>query len=110
MNGNLTEVDQPQVANPTNPSQMVTPITQYTYDQYGRELTQTDANNHTTSFTYDAFGNQLTRTLPGEEVAKQFYDNYGRLDHSLDFDGNQTSYQYDALSRVTLIDYTVSAA
>ena len=110
VNGNLTEVDQPQVPNPTNPGQMVTPITQYTYDQQGHELTQTDANNHTTSFTYDAFGNQLTRTLPGEEVSKQFYDTYGRLDHSLDFDGNQTQYHYDDLNRVTEIDYTPAGA
>jgi len=38
--------------------------TRFEYDELGNQLSQTDANNHTTSYTYDNAGRRLTRTLP----------------------------------------------
>jgi YD repeat-containing protein len=82
------------------------PKTKYTYDVYGNELSQTDANSNLTSFTYDAFGDQLTRSLPDGESESETYDNFGRLASSLDFNQNQTAYSYDSLGRVYQVTYT----
>jgi uncharacterized delta-60 repeat protein len=104
--GQLIEVDQPQVADPAHPSNLVTPVTKYTYDANGDELTQTDANNHTTTFTYDALGDELTRTLPGGESESFTYDSFGRESTHTDFDGNVATYHYDSLGREDQVTYT----
>ena len=43
---------------------VVSPVTQYGYDMYGDELSQTDANGHVTTWTYDSLGHQLSSNLP----------------------------------------------
>ena len=62
--GQMIEVDQPQVADPKNPGQMITPVTKYGYDAYGHEITQTDANLGTTTFYFDALGRAVGQKLP----------------------------------------------
>jgi RHS repeat-associated protein len=104
--GRLTEVSQPQVADPENDDALTTPVASYTYDTYGNQLTQTDANGHTTSFTHDQFGHQLTRTLPLGQSEEDVYDSEtGRLEDHFDFKGNKTHYHYDSLGRVDVITY-----
>jgi YD repeat-containing protein len=102
----LIEVDQPQIADPAHPNTLVTPVTKYTYDANGDELTQTDANNHTTTFTYDALGDELTRTLPAGESESFTYDSFGREATHTDFDGNVATYHYDSLGREDQVTYT----
>jgi YD repeat-containing protein len=104
--GELIEVDQPQIPDPAHSNTLVTPVTKYTYDANGNELTQTDANNHTTTFTYDALGDELTRTLPDGESESFTYDSFGREATHTDFDGNVATYHYDSLGREDQIIYT----
>jgi YD repeat-containing protein len=92
--GNLIEVDQPQVLDPTT-GEMTTPVTTYGYDDYGDEISQTDANDHVTHFTYDALGEQIGRTLPDGETENTTYDDFGRVLTSTDFKGQTTAYTYD---------------
>jgi YD repeat-containing protein len=93
--GDLVEVDQPAVPNPSNTAQMVTPVTKYTFDNFGDELTQTDANSNVTKYTYDENGNMLTETLPNGESESWTYDQFGRALTHVDFDHNATGYTYD---------------
>lgn len=56
----------------------------FTYDAHGRVLTQ-NRNSQTMTFTYDAVGNRATRE---------------------DYNGDDTTYTYDDLNRLTNIAYT----
>jgi YD repeat-containing protein len=99
--GDLIEVDQPAVPNPSNTAQMVTPVTKYTFDNFGDELTQTDANadagytaHGTTTYTYDENGNMLTETLPNSESESWTYNQFGQVATQTDFDGDVAAYTY----------------
>ncbi len=97
--GRLTDVWQPAVSNadPHSPTygHLVRPHTVYTYDNAGDELTQTDANGHTTRFAYDQNGNQARQTLPDGEVQSWTYNASGQVMTHVDFKGQTTAYVYD---------------
>ena len=110
LSGNLIEVDQPQVPNPNNNNVLTTPVTTYTYDIYGDELTQTDAAGNTTNFYYDAQGRQTGQELPaiaGQPNAfdSTVYNSFGQIDHTVDYNGNVATYSYDSLGRTSQIVY-----
>jgi len=50
----------------------------YTYDIYGRLLTSTNPNGHTTSYTYDIYSNMVTKTMPNGSVYSYTYDKINR--------------------------------
>jgi YD repeat-containing protein len=106
--GDLIEVDQPKVTNPSNTAQMVTPVTKYVFDVNGNETSQTDANGNTTTYAYDENGNMLTEKLPGGQTETWTYDPFGRAATHNDFDNNLTSYSYDSLGRETGAIYSHS--
>ncbi|MEJ7623364.1 MAG: RHS repeat-associated core domain-containing protein [Pyrinomonadaceae bacterium] len=73
----------------------------FTYDQFGRALTQT-RNGTTTTFTYDAVGNSVTREDYNGDDATYTYDNLNRLT-AIAYAGassENATYTYDDLSRL----------
>lgn len=95
----------------------------YTYDQYGRIITSTDAENNTTSFEYgeedvnkpalvkDAAGNitkykfdkagRVTRVTTGYGIVKMKYDDCDRITHITDAEGHTTILSYDKAGNMT---------
>lgn len=86
------------------------PETQYSYDQVGNKLTQTDANGHTTRWTYDYFGRVLSRTLPEGEVETFVYDDAAHTLTHTDFNGQTITTTYDVMGQVDHIDYSNGAS
>jgi len=84
--------------------------TSYTYDSLGHKLTMTEPlpnsstspSAATTSYTYDAFGNLTQTAAPLGRTTSSTYDGNGNKLTDTDAGGNTTSYQYDALNRLTL--------
>ena len=90
------------------------PVTGYAYDTVGNLATRTDANSHVTTYGYDT-ANRLTQvTAPGSRIWTYAYDPDGNVQQVVDANGNatpssgdgQTSYGYDALDRLSSIDYS----
>jgi RHS repeat-associated protein len=86
--------------------------TDYTYDSYGNVLTTKNANGYTTYYGYSStYGSAyLTKQsiLVGTQNVTKTYtynSNTGDMLSETDPNGQTTSYQYDALDRVTLITY-----
>ncbi len=82
----------------------------YGYDAYGNQISQTDADNHTTTFTYDALGRRISRTLPGKERDIWAYDANGNVTlhkvYGVDPNGNTST-----VASLTVWDiYDTSAA
>lgn len=91
--GRLSTVVQPEVDG-------TTPITRYTYNELGSQLTQTDALNHTTTYKYDDLGRRTGRQLPGGQSEAVTYFRSGAVKDRIDFNGTLTSYTYDNLNRL----------
>jgi len=100
----------------------------FTYDELGRCITTQNTLGHTIKYRYDEFGRVIYQKGPGKkcktystydvmgrlvktrecygdtEVTKHLrYDELGRKIASVDAQGNETLYKYDALDRVTQI-------
>jgi len=88
--------------------------TRYSYDELGRQLTQTDALGRVTSYESDALGRRTLRRLPkdaGEAAAPEEtlrYDDWGQLWKRKDFAGRTTIFDYDSMGR--LVSKTADAA
>jgi RHS repeat-associated protein len=96
--------------------------TDYTLDQLGQVVAQTDPDEVTTTYEYDAAGHQTTVTGPAVatqsaggtpaiaySVTTTGYDTFGDTEETQDADGNVTSYTYDGDGRQltkTLPSYT----
>ncbi len=93
-----------------------TPIaTTYSYDAFGNEIAQTDANGNTTRFEYDALGRRVYRILPGGVLTDDAANtNLERVVYNTittngiglmakvvkDFRGRTTTFSYDILDRL----------
>jgi RHS repeat-associated protein len=97
--GRLSAVVLPPVFDPET-QQPVQPTTQYSYDAYGDLTTIQDAKGRVTQFTFDQFGHQLSQTLPGNQTERTSYDAFGRKDTHIDFKGQKEQFHYDGLGRV----------
>jgi RHS repeat-associated protein len=74
--------------------------TTYTYDEFGRQQTVTDALSRTTTFLYDSLGRVQTTILPdGSTSGSTVYDQYGRRISETDRMGRVTRFEYDQLGR-----------
>ena len=84
--------------------------TSYTYDQFGNQLTQTDALGHTTSYAYDLRFNKINSIAdPLGSLTKLSYDSNGNLLNITDANGHQTQLAYDAFGEVTQVTDVVGA-
>src|SRR5207245_1611031 len=105
--------------------------TTYTYDIRDRQISTTDALNHTNSVVFDAHGNKLSETHANNEVitydsydamnrllqksvhrdttsidvTHMTYDSAGNLASNKDENGNVYSYTYDAMNRPLTMTY-----
>jgi RHS repeat-associated protein len=105
--------------------------TTYGYDLRDRQISVTDALNHTTQVVYDTRGVKITEThANGELIEYDGYDAMNRLTHkkvhrnattidqvsisydcagnmiaNIDENGNTYSYQYDSMNRPTVMTY-----
>ncbi len=100
--GQILTVTEPAVTAPN--SQLLTPISSYTYDQFGDQISGTTASGnvaggnpaaYTTTYAYDQFGSQISKTLPMGQVASTTYDGFGRTLTATDAAGRVTLYVYD---------------
>jgi RHS repeat-associated protein len=71
------------------------------YDAAGRQVTATDAMNHTTLYVYDGDSHLVKTILPDGTFVQNAYDSQGRLTGFTDSMGRTTQYQYDAPGRLT---------
>ena len=91
----------PAVPDPEHANALTRPRYEYFYDTYGRLETIRDPKGRETQFTYDQFGRQLTRQLPMGQTESQAYNTLGQLEYKLDFKTQVTSFIYDTLGRVS---------
>jgi len=91
-----------------------TTVTSYGYDDVGNLTSRTDAKLHGTQYEYDA-ANRLTAVVsPTQQRWTYEYDAAGNLAKMVDAGGNATpdpgdrttTYGYDALNRLTTINYS----
>ncbi|MGH2682722.1 MAG: DUF6531 domain-containing protein [Actinomycetota bacterium] len=89
-------------------------ITSYDYDAVGNLRTRTDAKTHVTTYGYDQANRLSSVTLPLNRQWTYDYDASGNLTTTIDAAGSATpqtgdgttTYSYDALNRLTGIDYS----
>lgn len=87
----------------------------YTYDEYGRILTETHdvfqkagKQSYTKKYTYDKYGQMSSVTYPGNMVFNYIYDNsYGYL-KEINFKGYKTLYKLNNYDGLTLSTNTVA--
>lgn len=94
---------------PPNPGDAA-PITRYSYDEAGNQLTQTDALGRVTRFGYDELGRRVKRTLPLGMFETSQYDTVGNLAAHTDFNGDTIRYFYDGMNRLVRKELPVGSA
>jgi RHS repeat-associated protein len=84
--------------------------TGYLYDFAGNLLSVTDANNNQTSYHYNNMIEVDTQTDPLHNADHYLYDKLGNLTSQIDRNGILDKVTYDALDRLTQIQYGVAGA
>lgn len=77
----------------------------YQHDVQDNLVRVTAANGAQTTFEYDDLGNLLLERSPDRGVISYTYDTAGNMTARVDARGVYTGYDYDALNRITHIDY-----
>ncbi|MGB7160103.1 MAG: RHS repeat-associated core domain-containing protein, partial [Tepidisphaeraceae bacterium] len=111
--GNLTAVVQPYVPigiGLISGGVAAQPRWEYEYDRYGNLVLQRDpqdnkftgsgGQNRETTFEYDEQNRRVERKLPLGQTELSFYDAFGRLERMTDFEGQNHTFEFDALGRV----------
>jgi YD repeat-containing protein len=81
----------------------------YAYDGRDQLVSVSDPRNVTTSYTYDGLNNLTQLASPDTGLTVNTHDAAGNLLTSTDAKGQQARYAYDALNRVTRMDYFSAA-
>jgi RHS repeat-associated protein len=82
-----------------------TGVVTITLNGQGNIASVKDAANHTTSFTYDQFGRQLTQTDPNSKIQATEYTYGGRVSKTTDALGAQTTYTYTMANDLDVVTY-----
>ena len=77
--------------------------TDFTYDEAGRILTQTDGGMNVSILTYDEDGNLTTQTNPAGDIFVFTYNDCGEIESMCNPNGDCTIYTYDANCNVSTI-------
>ena len=77
---------------------------EFTYDDEGRLLTETDGLGHTTTYTYDVNGDRITETNALDETTTFTYDAQGRVLTRTGPDGALTTYTYGPSGPLTITE------
>ncbi|MEX0819437.1 MAG: hypothetical protein WD070_07580, partial [Pirellulaceae bacterium] len=95
--GNSTSLEYDDDGNVTSIADPFGNTTTNTYDDHGNLLT-TKTGEVNTDLEYDAWGN-VTKISNNENqvLAQSFYNDYGLLERSIDTNGRETHFTYDAL-------------
>jgi RHS repeat-associated protein len=129
--GRLTRVILPVVDNPEDASpDLVHPLYDYIYDDYGNQIGIIDPKDRLTVFKYDHLGRQTTKYQPfvyagdptpatiyaavaaqtGLEFEETSYDPHGRVSTQTDYKGQLTVFTYDMLGRLEYQRHYANAA
>ena len=103
--GRLVRVDEPQGTNGLGPAASPLQATEYGYDALAN-LISVAQGDQTRTFVYDALSRLTSALNPESGTIGYVYDPNGNLLQKTDARGVVTSYQYDALNRVTQRNYT----
>ena len=76
-----------------------------TYDPWGREISQTDANGNVTRFRYNAYDALIEIIYPNGSKETYRYTKSGKKASYTDRDGLTTHYTHDVLDRMTSKSY-----
>jgi RHS repeat-associated protein len=101
LSGQLTSVVMPSVPDPENGNNATNPAWIYAFDQYGRQISMTDAKGRSTTNVFDAYGRQISTRLPLGETNFVAYDSFGRVSNRFDFKHQMELMRYDRLGRVS---------
>ncbi|MDQ1835263.1 RHS repeat-associated core domain-containing protein [Massilia scottii] len=82
------------------------PTIKYGYDGMDQVATVTDPRNLETRYAVDGLGNRSELRSPDTGLTKSTYDAAGNRKTRMDGRGKTNTYFYDALNRLTRIDYT----
>jgi RHS repeat-associated protein len=74
--------------------------TLYGYDELGRQVSQTDAQDRVTRYEYDELGRRTARVLPDGAREIYAYDDAGRLESRTDFNDETVEHVYDEHDRL----------
>jgi len=80
------------------------------YDGAGQVTSQTDANEHTTTYIRNVLEQPVEVINPLGRKTLQEFDAAGNLKSITDPAERKTSYTYDAVNRLTVVDYSEEAA
>lgn len=106
--GRTTSYDYDAASRLTKITDALSNDTQFTYDARSQMTKVKDDLNQEYTFTYDTSGNLLTQTRNGQTMTFT-YDLAGNRITREDYNGNDTTYTYDALNRLTDITYSGSS-
>ena len=107
--GRTTSYDYDTLNRPLKITDPLLKLTQFEYNLRSQMTKVKDALSQEYIFTYDALGRELTQTRAGSTRSFQ-YDAVGNRTQRTDYLGRVTNYQYDALNRLTNINYVSSSA
>src|SRR5207302_9553842 len=83
-------------------------VTTYVFNPAGKVASTTDADHHTTSYKWDAAGRLYQKIDPLQHATTHFYDPAGNETKVVAAGGTTTKKSYDAVNRLTGIDYSDS--
>ncbi len=89
----------------TQPLQPVNIITLYGYDTQDNQASVTDPKGNITQYYNDDYGRKNQTTSPDTGTTKYQYDGAGNLLQRADAKGTIVNYTYDALNRITAIQF-----
>jgi len=103
--GRTTSYDYDTANRLTKITDALTNETQFTYNARSQMTKVKDDLNQEYTFTYDALGRTLTQTRNSQTMTFT-YDNVGNRITREDYNGDDTTYTYDDLNRLTNIAYS----